>query len=171
MSFANAIWYPNSRATNHVTNDNENIQEINPWNSEKRVVITYGNYIPISRSRQSSFPLNSNNLHHKNILHVPCIKKNLLSIKKLCLDNNAYVLFDSSSVYIKDRSTDKEIMRGVNDGLYQVELEDCPVAEINLGEKTSLTIWYHRLGHVSVNKTKESINLFHLPISSKSMNK
>lgn len=56
-----------------------------------------------------------------NILHVPEIKKKLLSVKKLCDDNNIIVSFDLSSVSIKDRTTSENMLiGGVVDGLYQL---------------------------------------------------
>lgn len=103
-----------------------------------------------------------------NILHVPTVKKNLLSVKKLCDDNNQSITFDSSSVSIKDRATNMELIAGgVAEGLYQLENGD-NLLSINLGVKAPISVWHARLGHCNERITRTVINDSNLPISSNS---
>lgn len=58
------------------------------------------------------------------------------------------MLFDDSNVDTKNRTSNKEILKGeVANSLYQVKIEENKVAKVNLGERVSLTIWHHRLSH------------------------
>ena len=41
----------------------------------------------------------------RNVLYVPHLKHNLLSVKQLCQDNNCMIVFDTSSVCVKDKTS------------------------------------------------------------------
>lgn len=57
----------------------------------------------------------------KNILHVPKITKNLLSIAKLTHDNNVIMEFHLFSVFVKDKAMRKVLIQGtLKDRLYRV---------------------------------------------------
>ena len=69
----------------------------------------------------SNFKTADGNLYLKNMLHVPKITKNLLSIARLTRDNNAIVEFNSKFVFVKDKDSKRVLLRGVlKDGLYKV---------------------------------------------------
>jgi len=60
-----------------------------------------------------------NNLNLCNVLYVPEITKNLLSVSKLTTNNNALVEFDANYCYVKDKLTGKILLKGkLRDGLY-----------------------------------------------------
>lgn len=92
------------------------------------------------KSGNSSYSLGNSNLLLTDILHVPEIEKNLLSVRKLCADNNILVTFDSSAVYIKDRATNKNLWTGgVAEGLYQLHLGDEESSKANLVTKVPIS--------------------------------
>lgn len=71
----------------------------------------------------------------KNILHVPNIKKNLLSIGKLTFDNNC-LEFDATRCFVKDKATKKVLPEGkLKDSLYQL---DIPIQMTKSAVKNSL---------------------------------
>lgn len=76
---ANVVWYPDSRAIDHITTYIQDIKitYLNP--STTSVIIANGKEIPIVNTGNSSFSLGSTNIHLQNILHVPQVKRNLLS--------------------------------------------------------------------------------------------
>jgi hypothetical protein len=47
-----------------------------------------------------------------NVLHVPKITKNLLSVQKFTLDNNAFVEFHPSCFFVKDHISGKILHKG-----------------------------------------------------------
>ena len=58
-----------------------------------------------------------------DILHVPKITKNLLSISQFTKDNDVIVEFNSEFCMIKDKKTRKVLLQGgLKNGLYQLDL-------------------------------------------------
>lgn len=57
-----------------------------------------------------------------NILHVPHITKQLLSVQKFCLDNNVFFEFHTLFFVIKDVSTHTTLLTGLSEnGLYKLK--------------------------------------------------
>ena len=55
------------------------------------------------------------------MLYVPAIKKNLLSVAKLIVDNDVLIEFVNSACVIKNKVTRKLLLQGeLRDGLYQL---------------------------------------------------
>ena len=109
------------------------------------------------QSNYSHFKLN-------NILHVPSITKNLLSIHKFTLDNNVYVEFHHCMV--KDVQPHQPLMKWDHkDGLYLLHfLRNC---SSYVGEKASSDTWHHRLGHPHFRVLQNNLNKYGLPITHK----
>ena len=56
------------------------------------------------------------------MLHVPAITKNLISVSRLTSDNNVIVEFSSSDCFVKDKVTRRKVLHGtLKEGLYQFE--------------------------------------------------
>ncbi|CAI8608406.1 unnamed protein product [Vicia faba] len=91
---------------------------------------------------RGSSKLKSLNLH--DVLYMPSITKNLLSVSKLAVDNNILVEFDANYCFVKDKLTGKAILRGtLKERLYQLSgIEKDQHAYISLKES-----WHRRLGH------------------------
>lgn len=105
-------------------------------------------------------------------MHVPKVRKNHLSINKLCKNDLVNVLFDNSKVYGKNRRIDEELLiRGVNKGFYQIKLDKKQSPMVNLGERASLATWHARFGLSNERNTRESVNKFELLISKKKCGK
>ena len=76
-------------------------------------------YVSNGQGLHISFHSNSDHFKLNNILHVPSITKNLLSIHKFTLDNNLYVEFYPNFCMVKDIHTHQLLMkREHKDGLY-----------------------------------------------------
>ena len=59
--------------------------------------------------------------HLDNILRVPDLASNLLSVHKLCLQNNAFCYFDANQFLIVDLATGKVLYQGLSkDGVYPI---------------------------------------------------
>jgi serine protease inhibitor len=54
----------------------------------------------------------NSSLHLKNILHVPCASKNLLSVHKLTLDNHVFIEYHPFFFLIKDQDTQRILFKG-----------------------------------------------------------
>jgi len=49
-----------------------------------------------------------------NLLHVPNISKNLISVSKFVKDNHVYLEFHVNYFYVKKKDTNKIILKGVS---------------------------------------------------------
>ena len=67
----------------------------------------YGIGLAIQHIGQSIFPsqFSSKLLALKQLLHVPSISKNLLSVSKFAHDNNVFFEFHSNHCFVKDQVT------------------------------------------------------------------
>jgi hypothetical protein len=105
----------------------------------------------ISHIGHSIFHTPDSSMNLNNILHVPHTSKNLLSIHKLTLDNDAFIEFHPFFFLIKDQETRTTLFKGVcQHGVY-------PLVSVSTGssKKAFITIkflsstWHRRLGHPS----------------------
>lgn len=87
----------------------------------------------------------------KNLLHVPHLTKNLLSVHQFCADNQVFCEFHSSFFCVKDVRTGKVLLSGpTSNGLYKlptsVSTSSYTSAQAFIGERASLSSWHQRLG-------------------------
>lgn len=80
--------------------------------SRPAIVIANGNQILVAKIRQSRFSFSSKSILLKDIFHVPEVKKTLLSVYKVCRDNNLSFEFNKNVASVKDRETDVEVAIG-----------------------------------------------------------
>ena len=114
-----------NRATHHITADSSNLASKNDYRGKEKLVIGNGSKLHISHIGNSKFISNHSDkfLRLNNILHVPHITKNLVSISKFTTDNSVSVEFTHSCRYDKDLITGAILLKGVHDpGLYHLEL-------------------------------------------------
>jgi hypothetical protein len=89
------------------------------YNGNDRVHTANGNGMQISHIGQSILCTPHDSLQLKDVLYVPTASKNLLSIHKLTLDNNAFMEFHPWFFLIKDRDTRRVLGEGpCSGGLY-----------------------------------------------------
>ncbi|KAM6585640.1 hypothetical protein CsatB_012642 [Cannabis sativa] len=104
---ADPAWYADSGATYHITTDFNNLTLQNDYHGSDKFMVANGVLIPIthtgSTSLSSHHHLRTVNLH--NVLCVPNIKKSLISISKLTVDNDVFVEFHVNNYLIKDETT------------------------------------------------------------------
>ena len=110
-----------SGATDHVTSDLNQLNVSRNYSGNDQLQVGSGEYLYISHTGYSAIPsaFHSKCLHFKNILCVPKITKNLLSISKFTKDNNVIVEFDSNCCVVKDKYTGAILLQGdLKGGLY-----------------------------------------------------
>ena len=165
----NHIWYPDSGATHHVTNDGQNLTDPSLYQGPDQLQIANGSGLTIYSIGSSSLISRSYPLKLSNILHVPEIRKKLLSVYRLTNDNAVYVEFHATYCVVKDEATGKPLLQEtVRDGLYLLEQAHQP--QVNIGERTSLNQWHHRLGHPNLRVLQNVISLYGLPTLSSNKN-
>ena len=155
-------WYPDSGATHHVTNDVQSLTDPAFYQGTDQLQVGNGSGLIIRSTGSSSLIKRSHPLKLVNILHVPEIQKKLLSIYRLTNDNSVFVEFHSNYCVVKDEESGRPLLRGtVKDGLYLISQALQP--EVNIGERTSLNNWHHRLGHPNVKILQSIVSIYGLP--------
>ncbi|OMO79651.1 hypothetical protein CCACVL1_13538 [Corchorus capsularis] len=114
-------WYPNSGASNHLTADLSNMSIHSEYQGHDRVKVGNGTGLPIKHVGSSKLPSLNRPLYLNNVLHVPSITKNLISVSQFASDNNVYFEFHSSHCFVKDLFSGQVLLKGVLDnGLYRL---------------------------------------------------
>uniref|UniRef100_A0A803Q3J9 Integrase catalytic domain-containing protein n=1 Tax=Cannabis sativa TaxID=3483 RepID=A0A803Q3J9_CANSA len=124
-------WYLDTGATNHLTVDAQQLTTSADYKGKAKVVVGNGASIPILHVGSNSISTHSPNksLLLKDILHVPSITQNLLSISQFTKDNNVVLQFDSVCCLIKGKTTKQVLLRGsLSNGLYKLEVPTQSIA-------------------------------------------
>lgn len=101
---SNQSWFPYFGASFHVTGNSQNIQQTTPFEGPDQVFIGNGQGLKVHSLGSTSFLSSYNpqiSLVLKNLLHVPSITKNLISVSKFAHDNNVYFEFHSNHGLVK----------------------------------------------------------------------
>lgn len=97
-----SMWYPNSRATSHVTSTDKNIKLPRAYNGNEFILAADGNSMAISYSGRTNFFANSSSFVLNDVLLVSSASKNLLLVYRFCANNNLYIEFDAQRVKARD---------------------------------------------------------------------
>ena len=107
-----------------MTNDAANLNQKQDYNGKESLIVGNGEKLGILHVGDSILTVSNNkNLILKDVLHVPQIEKNLISISQLIACNNIDVLFNSVGCVVKDKATGKVLLQGrLKEGLYHFDL-------------------------------------------------
>uniref|UniRef100_A0A2N9GUP3 Uncharacterized protein n=1 Tax=Fagus sylvatica TaxID=28930 RepID=A0A2N9GUP3_FAGSY len=168
-------WISDTGATDHFTPDLHNIPDNQAYTDSQLVSVGNGNQLPISHSGNAQIRTSSHIFRLRQILRVPSMKSNLLSVQKFCRDNRTSFYFDANRFQIQDLLTGKPLYKGSSkDGLYpitglslpswpsrvyqsqfsskspipsQAALHASYTASLNQTALSSTDLWHMRLGH------------------------
>jgi len=146
-SFNNG-WYPDYGATHHVTPDATNLMDAASFSGSDQMYIGNGQGLSINSIGSMSFssPFSPNTtLKLNNLLHVPSITKNLVSVSQFCKDNNVFFEFHSNTCYVKSQGSSKILLRGHlgDDGLYQLDQPSMPSVSRTASSSSTLNSAHH----------------------------
>jgi GAG-pre-integrase domain len=148
-----STWFLDSGASTHVTPDINNLSSSQPYLGVDKVHMGNGSGLSISHTGTTSIPHSSGTLHLGNVLCVPHLTKNLLSIAQLLKDNSVSVVFTSNSCFVKDLTTQRVLLHGsLCNGLYALDIPSSPhvqVHHITHSSHSSSDTWHTRLAHCS----------------------
>ena len=141
MALQNSGWVMDSGATSHMHNS-DGILISRQLSSIPSITVGSGHHLPVSCSGSSTLPGHASPFSLRNVLVVPSLVRNLLSVRQFTRDNNCTIEFDAFGFSVKDLQTRRVILRSnSSDGLYTVPA----TPQANL--VTSTDLWHHRLGH------------------------
>jgi len=98
-------WYVDSGASEHVTGALEKMTMHDQYQGQDKIHTASGAGMKISNIGHAILHTPDKDLHLNKVLHVPSIKKDLLSVHKLTRDNDIFVEFHPNFFLIKDRET------------------------------------------------------------------
>ena len=142
-------WFVDSGASDHMVSSKASVNQPEPFFGDGSVHFGNGNTLPITSIGTSSL---INGLCLRDVLVVPNLTKNLLSISKLTYDNNVDVVFSKYLCSIQDRATKQVLAQGKRDrGLYVISNKpEVRAFSATKHPKASFELWHSRLGHVSL---------------------
>uniref|UniRef100_A0A803QE35 GAG-pre-integrase domain-containing protein n=1 Tax=Cannabis sativa TaxID=3483 RepID=A0A803QE35_CANSA len=154
-------WYADSGASNHLTSDQENMNNRSTYSGKDKLTVGDGNQLNITY-------IGSGNLHSNygynqqlnDVLLVPKIAKNLISISKLTTDNKVFLEFFSDVCFVKDIATKTVVLQGkLKDGLYQ------SFTFVSREHVSKKDVWHRKLGHPSSKVINQVLSLSNVKVS------
>lgn len=133
-----------------MTHDPNGVDTLVAYSGNERVMVGNGQSLPISHIGSVSPTYSSNSILLSNVLVVPGLKKNLISISQLTRDNNCCVTFSPSGFSIQDLVTRAVLGVGrCEDGLYVLDHHQKAFPSIVKSSlpHASAHLWHARLGH------------------------
>ena len=100
-------WYPNTAVNFHITPDLTNLSIAHDYNEHDQLHVGNGQGLQITHTGITSLPSSSGSFSLKNVLCVPQIVKNLLSVQKFVIDNSCFFEFWPSYFLVKDQVSKK----------------------------------------------------------------
>ncbi|KAK0597996.1 hypothetical protein LWI29_030648 [Acer saccharum] len=142
-----SLWFLDSRASNHMTFSPTYFSHSYPVKNS--FPIYTANNTPLLVTNIGS--VHTSSLTLPNVLLVPELTMNLISISQLC-DQGYHVKFSASGCVVQDHRTGKLCGKGCRIGrLYCIESLHLPVPLCVVASVTS-SIWHTRLGHLSFDR-------------------
>ena len=161
-------WLLDSGATHHITSDLNNLALHQPYTGGEDVMIADGSGLQIANTGSTLLSTSKRPIALKDVLYVPDIKKNLISVYRMCNTNQVSVEFFPAHFQVKDLNTGIRLLQGkTRNELYEwpVNLHSPTILHASLSSKTDLSSWHSRLGHPSFSLLKSIVSKFSLPFS------
>jgi histone deacetylase 1/2 len=138
------------------------------YNGSDQVLVGNGAGLQISHIGSSILTPSKTPFVLKQLLIVPEIQKNLISVQQFCSDNLVFFEFHDHFFLIKDYSGKIFHCGTFKDGLYSFSsLSDTLPPHALTIVRASYQIWHNRLGHASFLILQKSISAFTLPVVNK----
>jgi hypothetical protein len=150
-------WLTDSGASDHITANLNNLNQPIPFKGPEQVSVGNGQNLPIQNIGNTQLHTKSHHFRLRNILHVPRIASNLLSVHKLCLHNNCSCYFDSNKLLVQDLPTGRILYQGQSEhGVYPIHsssflksVHNKSAFNSSLSAANNWLLWQTRLGHPS----------------------
>ncbi|KAG7533328.1 Reverse transcriptase RNA-dependent DNA polymerase [Arabidopsis thaliana x Arabidopsis arenosa] len=124
-------WVLDSRATHHLTSDLANLSMHHPYTGGEEVTIADGSGLQIAQTGSALLPTPTGSLALNDVLYVPNVHKNLISVYRMCNSNKVSVEFFPAHFQVKDLSTGARLLQGrTRNELYEwpnVHIEACTI--------------------------------------------
>lgn len=161
-------WVMDTGASHHIAQDLQQLTLTNSYLGADRVIVGDGTDLEITHTGNSVINTSVKPLHLKQVLCVPKIQSNLLSVSKLCQSNSCSVEFFANHFVVKDLTSGQPLLQGpLKQDLYHLSNAFCsssPPQALHTSIHSTST-WHHKLGHPSFKIIKHLTDNHHLPKS------
>ena len=128
-----------------------------------------GSGLTITHTGSTTLPTPTRTFNLHNILCVPNMKKNLISIYQFCNTTHVSIEFLPTAFHVKDLSMGAILLTGnTKDGVYEWPTSSPKLSSpliVFSSIKTTLSEWHSRLGHPSSPILWHIMSIFSLPYS------
>jgi hypothetical protein len=144
------MWIIDSGASRHMTRDRVRLSSLKEKKTSYKVELGDKNTYPIEGIGQASIKLkSSNNVHLSNVLYVPGLEKNLVSISCLEDEGNKIAFVDGEVLsWSRDSNIENARVIGTHEGrLYR--LLECNDEALIHDEVNPSELWHRRYAHLN----------------------
>ncbi|KAH0767910.1 hypothetical protein KY285_003781 [Solanum tuberosum] len=146
--------YVDSAASSHMTHNSGILTDLKHYNGTDKIIIGNGSKLAITHVGNIS----RSGLKLKEVLVVPKINKNLLSVSKLAKDNCCTLEFDETNFVVKEKKTRTLLANGTKrNGLYALKDNNLYALTAARDWNTTDNMWHTRLGHPSLKSLKKMV--------------
>lgn len=142
-------WYLDSGASSHMTPHADLIAESGEVPC-KQITAANGSKVQVNGTGDCLMDINKRHVLAKNVLHVPDLAVNLLSVFKIVSQGNT-VLFDADGCTIRGKNGEVIAFCKPTNGVYKIKVtasagKMCMISQEN---ENDMLMWHRRLGHMS----------------------
>lgn len=151
-------WLLDSSATNHVVSNLSDLQYHQLYDGPDDVVLGNNSTLGISHTGFTSI---TPSFSLSNVLCVPSMSKNIISVSQFCTQNSTSIEFFPSFFIVKDLSTNRILLQGrAKDNLYVWPSSSMSSSspQVNSIASVSPLLWHSRLGHPSSRMTNRLLS-------------
>jgi hypothetical protein len=142
-----STWFPDTGATDHITGDPGKLQSLIPYHGTDGVMVGNGDNLQITHIRQATIGHGPSSIKLNDVLLVPDIKKDLLSVSQLTFAYPLLFEFNGDGFVIKDGTTHRIVATGSRrGGLYALDGGAAAFFSRRF-RKINGDGWHQRLGH------------------------
>ena len=158
-------WYLDIGSTNHLTNNFSNLYvRSEPYLGNNQIHVNDMASLPIKNIGFTTLSTPTNSFILNKLLHVPQIRKNLISVSQFTSDNNVNLEFHFSSFLLKDQATRRVLLLGTpKDNLYIFLTSMSPInhPQTYLSQRAPFDVWHCRMGHPSYQIIRHLVSKFY----------
>lgn len=139
-------WYIDSGASAHMTAKKDWVKNMNTTPYLPEIAVANETKVPVVCSGDVDIVSELNNhITVKNVLCVPSLTTNLLSVSEL-IKNGNNVIFDEKHCYIRNKNNDLVATADLSEGVYKLRLQ---TRSCLLTVPVSGKLWHRRLAHIN----------------------
>lgn len=147
-----SCWITDSGAASHMTNDSSCLSKAKAYKGNDQVMVGDGKFFPIEQAADAILDIKNAQVHLHDVLYVPSIKENLISITHFTKDNSVSFEFFPWGYHIKDLKTKSVLAEGfVKDNLYPLTTLQASKVVVHSSSRHTSDLWHGRLCHTSTN--------------------